>query len=183
MKILSKKNTTKKILITSAALAVVFGLALYAAHHFEVWPFKKQATIQTQSPTTQNTSKTDGVAPQAKVDSQKTDTNPNVDTSKTTNEIPASPATSLTITNLSEQNGNVTYSAAITNPGTSGTCSAVFTSKIDRPVTHSEAANGTQCGPTSIPANTFTSIGQWTLTLRYYTNNTQATATKTIEIR
>jgi hypothetical protein len=108
---------------------------------------------------------------------------PDVDNTKTTDNIPVSKETTVTIKNLVQQDGSITYSATVENYGESGTCSATFTNDNDRPVVRTTAAEQSNCGPITIPEAEFSTLGKWTLTLRYYTNNTQAIATQTIEIK
>jgi hypothetical protein len=108
---------------------------------------------------------------------------PDVDNTKTTDNIPVAKETKVSIKDLAQQNGSITYSATIENPGESGTCSATFTHDNDRPVVRTTTAEESTCGPVVIPEAEFSTLGQWTLTLRYYTNNTQAITTKTIEIK
>ncbi len=113
---------------------------------------------------------------------KKPTTNINVDTSKNTTEVPVSTEVKLIIDQLSEDNGSVLYRATVTNPGESGTCSAEFTNPNSKPVTKVTDATGGICGPVSLSVNEFDSLGSWTLTLRYYTGDTQAVATKTLQI-
>lgn len=105
------------------------------------------------------------------------------DTSKNTAEIPVSSTVKLSIDSISQDSQTVTYRATISNPADSGTCSAVFTKDNSKPVTRVSAANSGSCGPVSIPSLEFESIGVWTLTLRYYADDSQAIATQTVEIR
>ena len=104
-------------------------------------------------------------------------------TEKTTNQIPPSTVMTMTIDTLEEKNGTVTYSGTVTNPVPNGACSAVFSSKINRPVTSTPIYSNGTCGPASIPAADFTSIGTWTLTLSYFTNDSQVSASKDINIQ
>lgn len=105
-----------------------------------------------------------------------------VDTSKNTAEIPVSKDTTLEITKLEQNTQGVTYAASITNPGATGTCSAVFTNTGAKPVTQVNAVTGVTCGPYVVPSASFDMIGSWLLTLRYYNDSTQAVATQTIEV-
>ena len=104
-------------------------------------------------------------------------------TDKTTNQIPVSTTMSILIDTLTEQNGTVTYAGTVTNPVAGGICSAVFTSKINRPITLSPTYSAGKCGPGTVPASSFTSVGTWTLTLRYFTNTTQVSTSKDINIQ
>lgn len=104
------------------------------------------------------------------------------DTSKNTGNIPVSPTTTINIDSVVQSDGMVTYNATIISPGGSGTCSAMFTKDGSKPVTRVSNTSSDKCGPVSIPELEFESVGVWTLTLRYYTNETQAIATKTVEV-
>lgn len=112
-----------------------------------------------------------------------TTVNDNVDTTKNTAEVPVSNETTLVITNLYQEGNNVIYQAKVTNPGASGTCSAVFTNSVSKPVTYTSNISGGDCGPFTLSINNFDSVGSWLLTLRYYSGNEQVVATKNIELK
>lgn len=103
------------------------------------------------------------------------------DTSKTSDEFPVSTTISAEISHLTQTHGVVSYSATISGAET-GTCSALFTNPIGKPVTRaSETTTGVCNG--DIPDLEFDALGEWTLQLTFYANNTQAVATKTITIK
>ena len=162
-----KKPNKKIITLTIIALCVLIialGYAWYTTH-------------QSHPSNSTNTS-TDTTTTKPKQSDASTPT-----TEKTTNQIPPSTTMSMTIDTLEEKNGIVTYSGTVTNPAPNGACSAVFTSKINRPVTSTPTYSNGSCGPASIPAADFTSIGTWTLTLRYFTNDSQVSASRNINIQ
>ncbi len=103
-------------------------------------------------------------------------------TSKNTGDVPVSATTTININSVIQSDGMITYDAAVVNPGDNGTCSAVFTKDGSKPVTRVSNTHSDECGPVSIPELEFESVGMWTLTLRYYTNEAQAIATKTVEV-
>lgn len=105
------------------------------------------------------------------------------DVNKDSSEIPESANVSLSIDSLKQADGRITYSATISNPAAKGTCSVVFTKDGSKPVTRVDETQTNKCGPISIPELEFESVGTWIMTLRYYSNNTQAVTTKTIEVR
>lgn len=105
------------------------------------------------------------------------------DVNKDSSEIPESTNVSLTIDLIEQANGRITYSATVSNPAGKGTCSVVFTKDGSKPVTRVDETQTNKCGPISIPELEFESVGTWIMTLRYYSNNTQAVTTKTIEVR
>ena len=171
---IKKTSRTKFIIsitIIGVLLAGVIAYLIYASGKHTT-PVAQPQTQQTEPPT--NTKA--GVLPSNGSTSTPT-------TDKTTNQIPVSTAMSIVIDTLVEQNGAVDYSGTVTNPVAGGACSAVFTSKINRPITLSPTYSAGKCGPDTISANSFTSIGTWTLTLRYFTNTTQVSVSKDINIQ
>lgn len=179
MKLPPRKKYWKKrlIIIFSVAILVLAGLTA-ASYHYQYWPF----TPTTHKPSPEEQDKLN--KEKAVEDKEKSQTtSPDVDASRPTTSVPVSTTVSLEVTSLLQSDSNVTYAATITNPGESGTCSAVFTNDIAKPVTRTTDANGTSCGPVSIPELEFSAVGQWTLTLRYYSSGIQAVATKTVEVK
>lgn len=106
-----------------------------------------------------------------------------VDASKTTADVPVSKEVTVRIDQLSRVGNDIVYQATVTNPGNIGTCSAVFTKDGAKPVTQDNNTTSGSCGPFKISNYKFDMLGSWLLTLRYYTDSSQAVATKTIEIR
>ena len=173
----SNNKTTKKVIIniiiilTSLALVLLILGLVGTINLTGLFNNKATGQVETNKTKTQTEKKINPI-------------NNNVDSSKTTEEIPVAKDTGIEIARLDQGTNSVTYSATITNPGASGACSAQYTNQNNRPVTLPViASEGNTCGPASISNASFTSTGEWTLTLRYYTDNTQAIATKTIEIK
>lgn len=106
---------------------------------------------------------------------------------KTTDQIPENTDITVTITSLQQHDDMVTFSATTTSTAADGKCVITFTNPNDRPISRTiDAAvgqNNSQCGPISIPAHEFSFIGDWTATIRYYSNETQAVASKVISIK
>lgn len=172
---INKQTKSKKPLIF---LGIIICLALLAGG---IYYFVTAQSSSTHSAGNDSQNAADKTIPSTKNGTPAS--SPDVDNTKTTNDIPVAKETNVTIEKLSQENGSITYSATIGNPGESGTCSATFSNNTDRPVTRTTTAEGPSCGPVSIPEAEFSTLGTWTLTLRYYTNNTQAVATQTIEIK
>ena len=171
------KNTLRYGIGTLLALVLAAGIYAYVAHSHSWWPFVK-STNTTQSKQDVLSTNT----PADKKNAPTTKTNNNVDSTKTTDQIPTNPSLALTITKLEQQNGNVTYQAELNDKAQTGTCAAEFTSPGARPVTSTTNATNGVCGPVNIPELQFTKIGDWTLTLRYYTNNTQVSTQQTFTV-
>lgn len=105
---------------------------------------------------------------------------------QTTENVPTSSNTSLGELTAKQSGGSITASATIHNPGSgSGSCVFTFENDNDKPVVRQTAptSGGSICDSGNIPEQEFTYLGQWKLTLRYYSNNTQAVATTDITIR
>ncbi len=170
-----KKIPRTKLIITF----IIIGVLLASAITYLVYTYSRHtapvAQPQTQQTNASSNTKTGVTSSNGSVST------PVVD--KTTNEIPVSTSMSISIDTLTEQNGTITYAGTVTNPVAGGICSAVFTSKINRPITLSPDYSTGRCGPGTISANAFTSIGTWTLTLRYFTNTTQVSVSKDINIQ
>lgn len=170
------KNDKKKrtIFLTVVSILAVLALAIFFTHHYQVWPFAKQAAEEVRQNNIDATN-----------NQTKTNVKPiiGVDSTKNNSEVPVSDTTSLTITDLSQTGQTITYSADITNPSANGVCNASFTKEASLPVVRNDEPTNSKCGPISISANTFDSLGEWTLTLRYFADNTQAVATAKIEIK
>jgi len=181
-KIQPKKTNKKRILIilTVVSLLLLIGFTAYAYSNNTNLVDKsneQNSTKEESTPDTQPTSKSSIDDEDAKAPVQSDD----VDITQPANEVPVAEKTTVTITELSQNNGNVSYRSDVSG-NQNGTCSALFESDRGKPVTRTtETANGS-CAA-SIPAMEFDAPGTWTLTLRFYTDNTQAIAKKDIVIR
>lgn len=168
----------KYVAIGFIILLAAFSVLTYVSYHYQIGPFKRDAQITEEELERQN--KSDVTNPQTKGIAEP---NNDVDSSKNTSEIPVSDSTSVEITSLQQGNGQITYSAKFTGQSSDGTCSATFTNELARPVIRTTPAKDSICGPVSIPETEFTTLGNWVLTVRYYKDNTQAVATKSIEVK
>lgn len=179
MKINNNQATKRQTLLFLIGGGVVLvGIYFALAHHFLYWPFQAPSTAQQHAQDVAANSQ-----PTKKTEAPTSSTNPNVDATKTTDEIPSNTSVSATITQLEQQNGQVTYAADLNDKAQNGTCAAEYTSDGARPITSTTNALNGICGPVSTPDVQFTKLGTWTLTLRYYVNNTQAVTSKTIIIK
>ncbi len=178
-----KINTTKKRpfvpILAFMLIALLAGWLMYV-YSTHQWPFTGTPASTTSSQHN-NTSASDNQTLRQKKDIPASPQSPNVDTTKTTADIPVANNLSVAIDTVKADNNEVSYTA--TAKGTmTGTCSAVFTSKLGKPVTITSDTTTGKCQG-SVSAMEFDALGTWTLTLRYYANNTQAVATSTVEVR
>lgn len=175
MKISQKKNK-KKLIIISAIIILFLAVGyIWYSRHYQIWPFlpKEVKGVElNDSDATNNQTKT-----------KANDSIKGVDGTKNSSEIPVSNTTSIEITELSQVGQLINYSATINNSSSNGICSASFTKEGSLPVKKDDTISGNKCGPFSISANTFDSIGEWTLTLRYFADNAQAVTTSKIEVK
>lgn len=163
------KSKLRKFIVVGLAVALLAIVLFFFLHRSQTAPsttLDKNATISNKS------SKTDVATPH---------TSDDVDVTKNTSQVPIATDTSIAITSLTQQNGQVSYVATISGEG-SGTCAALFTHTASKPVENTTSASGVSCSG-SIPDVEFDILGTWTLTLRYYTDNHQTVATKDIVIR
>lgn len=182
MKISKQNKKLNKKIIT--LLCIVAGLLLVAAAVYLVafkgtllgWqPFG--SNDESTQPVTQSSSDTNH--------GTKEDTTPGTD--KTTDQIPVSDTLEASIDELGQSGGYVTLVGSVTNAKTSGSCSVAFTNPNDRPITRTVNATLTGdkaiCETVKIPETEFSFLGEWTATLRYYSNDTQAVAERKITIQ
>lgn len=175
-----KRNKTVKLIVLLVSLAVLLiaGWLAYA-YKTQSWPFDKSQTAQEQQKITEanttdslNTQKKDGMIAGSKSEY--------VDTQKTSDQIPVSDDLSVKILSVGQsENGIVSYSASANKPA--GTCSATFTHELGKPVIRNSDTTDGKCSA-EISAMEFDALGEWTLTLRYYSNNAQAVATQTVKV-
>lgn len=183
MHIIKANNKSKKITLLVAGIVVLLAAGAYAAYATHTWPFHSSQEASNTSEEATNNS--DSTNPQQKQDIPSSETQTDVDDSKTTDQVPVAETGALTITSLRQENGNITYAASLQNVDTPGTCSALFehSDGAARPVTRTGASTPEGCPETSIPEVEFNALGTWKLTLRYYINDTQLVATKSVEIK
>lgn len=172
MKINKKSKKTNK-----AVYAVVVVVLVVAALFAGYFAYAHYQSIQSSE---QNSSTdSDAVDIDGKSNANNTD-NDDVDSSLTNEEVPVSDTVSINITKLTSTADEVTYSASV-NGAQSGKCSATFTNSIGKPVVKvSDAKNGICSG--TYGTSEFDALGQWKLTVHFYTNNTQATASGDVDV-
>jgi len=150
----------------------VFGLEKTRVTNLIKDPFYKETTIDTDKanindPTLNN--------------KNNTVTTPGVDSSKTTDQIPESTTTSISITKLTQSQKMVNADISINSSTTDGICSYTFTKDGAKPVTRSVNSSNNSC-TTSIPELEFEMIGTWNLKAKYFSNNTQTTTNSEVTI-
>lgn len=181
MKIKQTNKSSRKVIVILISGAILLTSGIYAAYIYKLGPF---AHLQ-QSAIEEVANKSDATNPQQKKDLPSSDQLKSTGGDKTTDEIPVAEAGSIDITTLEQRDGSVIFSASLANVSTPGTCSALFENAdgAARPVTRTAASSSNSCAETIIPQDEFVALGTWKLTLRYYANNTQLVATKTIEVK
>lgn len=175
------KQKSKSKIIWALLLVILLAFAGYVAYayYYHHWPFTNtQPEVTEQQKTIANNS--DSQNPQTKDSVAVSSKSDNVDTQKTTDEIPVAQNLSVSIDSLKQTDSSVDYKATASQ-SVKGTCSATFTSDIGKPVVKNSETNDGVCSG-SVPILEFDALGTWKLTLRFYTDNTQAIATKDITV-
>lgn len=171
----SRSIPQKRSLLLAIAACVVLACAYgLFAHSSNKWPFAPKQTVSKVPP---------AYTPNQK---QNLPSQEGPDAGKTSDQVPVSKGLVATITNLSEANQQVTFSASITGSSQKGTCVVTFSTPNDRPVTKQfdpTMSNQTATCPLTLSAQDFTYLGNWTATLHYYLGTEQATAQKDINIQ
>lgn len=178
----TNKRTSKATLIILGAVIALLAGATYVAYASNVWPF---ADHQSQTEEQEAANSSDETNPQQKKNLPSLKEMEVAGGDKTTDEVPVAQAGSLNITNLEQRNDTIIFAASLANITTPGTCSALFehTDGAARPVTRTVQSTADGCPETAVPQADFTALGNWKLTLRYYVNDTQLVATKTLEVK
>lgn len=176
-----KKSRLKMILIPSVVIVVLLlasgvYLVVFKGSLLGWKPFASESAV-VKDPQTQSSSDTSH--------GTKDDLDPG--TGKTTDEIPVSTKLTAAIDELSQSNGSVTFKGSVDDGQSGGSCTITFSNENDRPVTQTVAANVTNgratCDEVKIPETSFSFLGEWIATFRYYNNDTQAVAEDRITIR
>ena len=187
MNINKKQSNTRKIILVFALIVVLIGAGYTAAaSSYSLWPFSpesKEIPMQTEDTSTSvagkddtTTDKTDDAT--AKEDTSSTepqkgdDDSKDVDSSQNAEDVSSSTKAVVSITSLEAVDDTVTYQASVKG-ASNGTCSALFTSAIGKPVSDVSSVSNGIC-KANIPTLKFDSYGKWKLTLRFYNDNTQA---------
>lgn len=179
----TSKNHTKFAILSIVSLVVAASLLVLVLEKTRITnliinPFAKTSTPKEDPIDTLNKAdSTTGNKANIPVD-------PNIDNSKNTATIPTNDGAKLTFQTLAQADNEVTISTvASTSLPSNGTCTIIFEKDGARPITRSTTATNHICGPISIPEFEFTTIGEWKITARYFTNNSQVIATDRIEIK
>ncbi len=181
-----KNARIKKIIIATAITVVLLAGAALLYAKTRHTPTTNTSTQKSSSSTNANSqSNTTGTNSQTTPPSAKGSTvqkTPGVSSDQTTNQVPVSQTSSISITSLNETSGNVNIAVAITNPASSGVCTFTFTKTGARPVTHTVNTTTSACSA-SIPSLEFSMVGDWQVEADYFANNTQTTTTGTVTVQ
>jgi cytoskeletal protein RodZ len=175
----TQHNNKGKFRIAIPLLVIILAFGVTWTTH--TWPFRTSANDpDSHRNITSNTS------PKNNNPSGKdTTTSPTGD--QTSNQVPVSKTLSAAITQLTEVNNTVKFTATVQNADSAGTCVVTFSNPNDRPVTQQATATNADgvstCGPISIPANEFSYLGQWNVDFHYYVGDQQATTSSVITIQ
>ena len=171
----STKNTHTKIIVALAIIIAALGTYTVAAYQFKLWPFLVTETIDSRNAADPTLSP----GKEAVSNDEYSDT--------TTDEVPVNPTLVAVIDQLEQQDNKVTVKASVNTTDASGLCSITFTNPNDKPVTQTvnPILKGDRiiCGPIEISEQSFSYLGDWLMTFRYYTDNTQVSAEDTITIK
>lgn len=186
MKITKKGNRLKPSLLLLAASMLVIVSYLGVASVYGLWPISDKKIENSKVAPAE--SSTDGSSSKANLEeddgatvSKEGEESQHVDSTKPSADIPQSSSLSVVIGLLENKNSYVNYAATVKG-AKKGTCSALFTSAIGKPVSHVyDTSNGT-C-EAHIPDVKFDTYGTWKLTLRFYNNNTQAKDEASLTLR
>jgi len=183
MKALSSARKTsrrRKIIITVVIALILAGAGIYAVYALNKKSEDKNAADPTNHSAKHKTA--DDADSQDKSASNANSSGsglPDNSDSKTSEQVPANTALSVSITSAS-QSGGMVKADAQTNGG--GTCVFLYQpADGGKPVTRQVAVNNNSCA-VSISQNEFAYLGQWKLTVTYYENNGKAEVSQNVTI-
>jgi len=168
----SMRGNKKLYLALLLILLLAVGGSLFAyAHH------KSSPASSLRTDTTNHSPKQDVID---KSSSQPgTNGLPTDSTSKTTDQIPTNSALTVSISSFSQSNGMVQASAQTSGDGT---CVFLYApADGGKPVTLQATVSSNTCSA-SASQNEFVYLGQWKLTVTFYSNNSKAQATQDVTI-
>lgn len=168
----SIKNRNKKPLIIAVAVVIIIG-ATAGAGFYKI----NQDTAQKRDAQTSNKQRADEVKRDAKNNSNKEGL-PSNSESKTSDQVPTSTTSSISITSTSQSSGKVEATAQASDEGI---CVFQYTTEGDRPVTIQSTTNSKTC-TSSVPEVQFSKLGTWKLTVTLYVNDEKAEATRDVTI-
>lgn len=183
MKIQKKSTRSKKAITATMLFAIILLSAGYmgAASMYSFWPFEKINTASVDNTEDKQEANTeDPVQPATEEKPKAEDKSENVETDTPSEDVPQSTKTTMKITSLVNEGGSVKYTAKI-NGTKKGTCSALFTNAIGKPVTNVHDTSSGFCEGT-VPEASFDAYGSWKLTLRFYNDNTQVKDTASVSL-
>lgn len=166
-------NTRLRLAVIIAVILLIFAAAYTAiAYKNQYWPFSSTETVDTDG-----RQDTVNESPKNNNPATKGDTDTTGNKGLNTDEVPVAVALSASITTLEQSGDAVNFSAKINGTASNGTCVVTFSNANDRPVTKEFSSttkdNITTCGPVSIPSLEFSFLGEWNVSLRYYTGTEQ----------
>jgi archaellin len=169
----SRPKTPLLLLLAAIIVAGVLSVVIIRHFHTQQNAQNNSAKDTAQNDTTLNSKK---------------DIPPATSTSgETSDKVPVNTAATMDIATLSQSGTTIHLDAVIAAlSDTSGTCVATFTKDNNKPVVHefkpTLTDNAVHCATSDISALEFSSLGQWTTTVRYYQGNSQITGTKVVTI-
>lgn len=177
----SKNKNRKRILLLLAAITLLAAIGLFIYFNQPQDNNNSRSSKPQKESSKSDMPSNSDTAPQVEQQKKPPVASPDVDPSKTTNEIPASSSVSISITNLVQSGEKISYNADVVGT-TNGKCSAIFTNKIGKPVTRVIETTSGKCSA-DISVSEFDALGDWTLQLTFYSNNTQSSDSKVITIK
>lgn len=181
MKKVSKTPKHKNIKrIATVCAIIVFALLTYtaAAYTNNFWPFFTEgAEVTEQEKTAANSTDEQNARNKEQVNDE---TSTHVDLHSNPEDIPTAENISISLLSIS-QNGNVVSYEAQTTGESTGQCSILFTHEVGKPVSRSYETTSGLCGGT-VPAIEFDALGEWTVTMRFYADSTQASTTGKVTV-
>lgn len=181
---IQKSKINKPNLIPAIIVIALLLVSSYAfiAYKKSFWPFPPETILNTdaQQDTTNESPKNSNTI-------KKEESAADINSGKTSDQIPISKELVATITQLEQAGANVKFSAKVEGSSKTGTCVVSFTNPNDRPVTKQFNATTKDgvllCGPLDIPSLEFSFLGEWNVSFRYYVESEQVTTTGKVTIQ
>jgi len=176
----NKNNTKKKVFLICGLILLITtaGLIYYV--------FQSSNSSNPSTPGASNNSSNEDSSQNDDVKGiEQPETLPDNSQTITPEDVPVNTSASAQITRLEQINSTVHFSAKITGTTEMGRCVVAFSTPNDRPVT--KEFNATKSSSDYVcavdtSALEFSYLGQWNVTLRYYSADKQVTATGEITI-
>lgn len=180
MKSIQKKKQSKKVVFLIVLIVLLF-TASGAVFYYQTRSNPQPTTTNTTSEETQPSSPNIEAESNDKGSVINPPVNDTTDNNTTTDNVPQAKSISIAINKLEQSNGYVVYRSTVAGAD-AGTCSATFTNNYGKPVVKNSPMTNMVCEG-SVNEMEFDALGTWTLTIRFYNNNTQASDTRKVEIR